>query len=334
MGHIKICVIGAGGWGKNHIRTLSELGALGGIVEADSHQRNKMIELYPNVNCLSSIEHAFKNDFDGFVVATPPITHVKLAEQILTKNKPVLVEKPLTLSIDEAQSLKNLVENFNGKLMVGHLLLFHPAIMKMKKMIQDDMLGNLQYIYSNRLNLGVVRKEENVFWSFAPHDLSLFQFFTESFPVNVQSSGGAYIQKNIHDTTMTYLKYPNGIHGHIYVSWLHPFKEHRLVIIGSKGSLHFEDAVEKKPLLYYEKDQNGNSDLSSINNKPSKTIDYESTLPLNNELEYFIDVIKGKTIDKATLNEGIDVVKILEMATNSLSPTSSTFLGGDLEKDK
>ena len=94
MDHIKICVIGAGGWGKNHIRTLSELGALGGIVEADSHQRNKMIELYPDVNCLSSIEHAFKNDFDGFVVATPPITHVKLAEQILTKNKPVLVEKP------------------------------------------------------------------------------------------------------------------------------------------------------------------------------------------------------------------------------------------------
>ena len=114
MGHIKICVIGAGGWGKNHIRTLSELDALGGIVEADSHQRNKMIELYPNVNCFSTIEHAFKNDFDGFVVATPPITHVKLAEQILTKNKPVLVEKPLTLSIDEAQSFKNLVKNLNG----------------------------------------------------------------------------------------------------------------------------------------------------------------------------------------------------------------------------
>jgi len=334
MGQIKICVIGAGGWGKNHIRTLSELQALGGVVEADPHQRNKIIELYPNVNCFSSIEHAFRSDFDGFVVATPPITHVKLAEQILIQKKPVLVEKPLTLSINDGKNIQILVENLNGKLMVGHLMLFHPAIIKMKTMIQNGMLGKLQYIYSNRLNLGIVRKEENVFWSFAPHDISLFQFFTESFPVDVLSSGGAFIQKNIHDTTMTYLKYPNGVQGHIYVSWLHPFKEHRLVIIGSKGSLHFEDAVEKKPLLYYEKDQNGNSDLNSIKNKPSKTIDYESTLPLTNELEYFIDVIKGKTIDKATLNEGIDVVKILEMATNSLSPTSSTFLGGDLEKDK
>ena len=124
---------------------------------------------------------------------------------------------------------------------------------------------------------------------------------------------------------MTYLKYPNGIHGHIYVSWLHPFKEHRLVIIGSKGSLHFEDAVEKKPLLYYEKDQNGNSDLSSIKNKPSKMIDYESTLPLSNELKYFIDMIQGKSINKATLNEGIDVVKILEMATESLKQKDKTL---------
>ena len=324
MGQIKICVIGAGGWGKNHIRTLSELQALGGVVEADPHQRNKIIELYPNVNCLNSIEDAFKTDFDGFVVATPPITHVKLAEQILIQKKPVLVEKPLTLSINDGEDLQILVENMNGKLMVGHLMLFHPAIIKMKTMIQNGMLGELQYIYSNRLNLGIVRKEENVFWSFAPHDISLFQFFTESFPVDVQSSGGAFIQKNIHDTTMTYLKYPNGVQGHIYVSWLHPFKEHRVVIIGSKGSLHFEDAKENKPLLYYEKSKNGNSDLYSIENKPSKIIDYESTLPLTNELKYFIDVIQGKSINKATLNEGIDVVKILEMATESLEHNNKT----------
>ena len=323
MGQIKICVIGAGGWGKNHIRTLSELQALGGVVEADPHQRNKIIELYPNVNCFSSIEHAFRSDFDGFVVATPPITHVKLAEQILIQKKPVLVEKPLTLSINDGERLQILVESLNGKLMVGHLLLFHPAIIKMKNMIQNGMLGKLQYIYSNRLNLGIVRKEENVFWSFAPHDISLFQFFTESFPVDVKSSGGAFIQKNIHDTIITYLKYPNGVQGHIYVSWLHPFKEHRVVIIGSKGSLHFEDAGENKLLLYYEKDQNGNNDLNSIKNKPSIIINYESTVPLTNELKYFIDVIQGKAIDKATLNEGLDIVKILEMATNSLNRNNS-----------
>ena len=318
MSNIKICVIGAGSWGKNHIKTLHELGVLCGIVESDIQRIKKIGELYPQVSCFSSIESAFEVGFDGFVVATPPVTHVALAKQILSRKKLVLVEKPLTLSIKEGKNLQAIAEDLNGKLLVGHLLLFHPAILKMKTMIQNGMLGKLQYIYSNRLNHGIVRKEENVFWSFAPHDISLFQYFTESFPIDVKSCGGAFIQKKIHDTTMTYLKYPNGIQGHIYVSWLHPFKEHRVVIIGSKGSLHFEDAVENKPLLYYEKDQNNDIASNLMRNKPSKTIDYESTLPLTNELKYFIDVIQGKSIGKATLNEGLDVVKILELATASL----------------
>ena len=127
-------------------------------------------------------------------MATPPVTHIDLTKDILKKKTPVLVEKPLTLSVEAGMKIQSLIKNLDGKLIVGHLLLFHPAIIKMKKIIVDGIIGDIQYIYSNRLNLGVVRKEENVFWSFAPHDISLFQFFTESFPVNVQSSGGAYIQ--------------------------------------------------------------------------------------------------------------------------------------------
>ena len=319
MGDIKICVIGAGRWGKNHIRTLFELGALGGVVDPDAQQRNKIKELFPQAACFDSLENAFQTNFDGYVVATPPVTHIDLTKDILKKKTPVLVEKPLTLSVEAGMKIQSLIKNLDGKLIVGHLLLFHPAIIKMKEMIEDGIIGDLQYIYSNRLNLGVVRKEENVFWSFAPHDISLFQFFTESFPVEVQSSGGAFIQKNIHDTTITYLKYPDGAQGHIYVSWLHPFKEHRLVIIGSKGSLHFEDSAENKPLLFYEKDSDPDLNLLSLKNKPSRKIEYEQTLPLTNELKYFIDVVRGKKIDKATFDEGLDVVKILEMATNSLT---------------
>ena len=333
MDDIKICVIGAGRWGKNHIRTLFELGALGGVVDPDAQQRDKIKELFPQIACFDSLENAFQTNFDGYVVATPPTSHLSLATKILKHGKPVLVEKPLAMSVDEANSIKSVLDETSGQLLVGHILLFHPAIIKMKSMVEDGVIGNLQYIYSNRLNLGVVRKEENVFWSFAPHDISLFQLFSNDFPMDVHSSGGAFIQKNIHDTTITYLKYPNGVQGHIYVSWLHPFKEHRLVIIGSKGSLHFEDSAENKPLLFYEKDSNPDMELLSLKNKPSRKIEYEQSLPLTNELKYFIDVVRGKQIDKATIEEGINVVKILEMATNSLSiPTNSKSPGSKLAR--
>jgi len=127
------------------------------------------------------------------------------------------------------------------------------------------------------------------------------------------------LQKNIHDTTITYLKYPNGIQGHIYVSWLHPFKEHRLVIIGTKGSLHFEDSSENKPLLFYEKDESHNQDSIKLINKIPKKIDYKKAMPLENELNNFIEIIKGDSVDCANIDHGIDVVKILEMASSSLS---------------
>ena len=134
-------------------------------------------------------------------------------------------------------------------MIVGHLLLFHPAIIKIKSMIDKGDIGKIQYIYSNRLNLGKVRKNENVVWSFAPHDIALFQYFTDSFPKQVDSMGGDFLQKGVHDTTITYLKYPKKIHGHIYVSWLHPFKEHRLVIIGSK--VRSTMRIQLRANLYY-----------------------------------------------------------------------------------
>lgn len=318
MNNIKICVFGAGKWGLNHIKTLNQLGVLGGVVDIDEEKRNKVKKLFPNIVCFKNIKEIKESLFDGYIIATPASTHTKLAKMLLQKNKAVLVEKPLSLSLKEAYKIKKKLKEVNGRLVVGHLLLFHPAIQKMKSMIDNGHLGDLQYIYSNRLNLGVVRKEEDVFWSFAPHDVSLFQYFSNSFPNYIKSLGGAFLQKNIHDTTITYLKYPNGIQGHIYVSWLHPFKEHRLVVIGSKGSLHFEDSLDNKSLIFYESESENNTDNYSLKNKQSKSIRFEETLPLTNELEYFIEVIKGRKNDKGTINEGLEVVKILEMASNSL----------------
>ena len=260
---------------------------------------------------------SFAENFDGYIIATPSITHAKLAKLIISNNKPVLVEKPLSISVSESKEIKSVLKKHNGRLVVGHLLLFHPAIQKIKSMIDKGKIGEIQYIYSNRLNFGRVRTEENVFWSFAPHDISLFQYYSNSFPLKVFSLGGDFLQKNIHDTTITYLKYPNGIQGHIYVSWLHPFKEHRLVVIGSKGSLHFEDSINSKPLLFYEKDDC--KDILSLKNKIPKKIEYQSVLPLENELKYFIEVIKGSPTKIANIDEGMDVIKILEMASKSLS---------------
>jgi UDP-2-acetamido-3-amino-2,3-dideoxy-glucuronate N-acetyltransferase len=327
MKNIQICVIGAGRWGKNHIRTLHKLGVLGGVVDLDIDRMEDLKNTYPNLFFFKKLQDAFNQGFDGYIIATPPITHPKLAKAVILENKPVLIEKPLSLSLVEAEEIK-LVLKKNSKLMVGHVLLFHPAIIKMKEIINDGLIGNIQYLYSNRLNLGVVRQQENVFWSLAPHDISLFQFFIESFPLEVQSSGGIYLQNKIHDTTITYLKYINGVQGHIYVSWLHPFKEHRLVIIGSKGSLHFEDSINK--LLFYEKVNNPNSNSLTLKNKPSKIIDYEISKPLTNELKYFIDIIKGKKVDKAKFEEGLDVVKILELASKSLSNKSKSILTSNI----
>ena len=319
MEEIKICVIGAGNWGRNHVKTLLSLNDVTvGCVDTDLKQLQKIKSLFPKIICYSNFEESIKDNFNGYIIATPPSSHAKLAQLIISNKKPVLVEKPLSLSVSESKKIKSHLVKHDGKLLVGHLLLFHPAIVKIKSMIDEGKIGKIQYIYSNRLNLGTIRSEENVFWSFAPHDISLFQFFSDSFPSDIYSTGGDFLQKNIHDTTITYLKYPNGIQGHIYASWLHPFKEHRLVLIGSKGSLHFEDSAQNKPLLFYEKDETEALNTIKIKNKISKKIEYDPSLPLENELKYFIEIIRGDIIKKAGIDEGIDVIKILEMASKSL----------------
>ena len=316
----KICVVGAGNWGKNHIKTLLSMNVTVGCVDKNISALKEISRAYPGVICFSTIEKSLNENFDGYVVATPSSTHYEVAKSLIINRKPTLVEKPLALNVVDARKLKKILQEHSGKLLVGHLLLFHPAILKIKSLIDKGEIGRIQYIYSNRLNLGKVRKEENVFWSLAPHDISLFQFLCESYPSKIFIEGGSFLQEYIHDTTITYLKYPNKIQGHIYVSWLHPFKEHRLVIIGSKGSIHFEDSFSNKPLLLYEKKQlkPNESPLNLSNKKPIK-IKYKNITPLENELKYFLGVINGESIKKANIDEGINVVSILEEASKKLN---------------
>ena len=313
----KICVIGAGQWGRNHIKTLFELNALGGVVDKNKNTLNSISKKFPDCELFSALDNSVIEKFDGFVIATEPVSHFELARKVILGSKPVLVEKPLTLDYNSSKTLCEISEDMNVNLMVGHVLLFHPAFIKMKELIEDGKIGKIQYIYSNRLNMGTFRTNENVFWSFAPHDIALLNYFFDESPLEVNSSGIDILQKGIHDTSITTFDYHGKKMAHIFVSWLHPFKEHRFVVIGSSGMLHFEDTISKRPLLYY------NNKVEFINNIPNpskgevKQIDYSNEKPLTNELKYFLSNM-NKKIEIASGEDGLAVVKTLEKASINL----------------
>jgi predicted dehydrogenase len=265
------------------------------------------------------VNHTFKDSFDGYIVATPADTHFRIAKKIIQSKSHVLVEKPLALNVVDASELHIMAKKNSVNLMVGHLLLFHPAILKIKEMIMNGSIGKLQYLYSNRLNLGTIRGEENILWSFAPHDISIFQFFVEAFPTEVISRGGVFLQSNIHDTTMTVLQYPNNTIGHIFVSWLHPFKEHRLVVIGSEGMISFDDSSEQKRLNFHDKTINISNGIPTMIEGKTEEVFYDREMPLDRQLQYFVDHLDGSPIDVSDANSAIDVLKILEIATDSLT---------------
>ena len=314
----KICVVGAGRWGKNHIKTLDEIGCLAGIVEANAEVRTEFEEQYPGIKTFATVRDAINEDFDGFTVATPAETHFELAKFIISHKRHVLVEKPITLKASEARRLKKLAEGNGVNLMVGHLLLFHPAIRKIKELIEKGKIGKLEYIYSNRLNLGTVRTEENILWSFAPHDISVFQYLVGSLPTEVVSRGGVFLQPHNHDSSMTILTYPDNIVGHIFVSWLHPFKEHRMVVIGSKGMFSYEDSSDDKSILFYEKGIDWIQGEPIKRDGPTEVVPYEKKMPLTEELKYFVAHTNGDQVQTADAQNGVEVLEILERASESL----------------
>ena len=320
MGEVtkKVCVVGAGNWGKNHIKTLHEIGALGGVVDIDESRLLAVSDQYDRASVYQNVEDALERSFDGYIVSTPAATHFDITKKVIENRHHVLVEKPLALNVEDAEKLRTLADEYGVNLMAGHLLLFHPAIVAIKKLIIDGAIGDLQYLYSNRLNLGVVRTEENILWSFAPHDISIFQHIINDFPVDIVSRGGAFLRSNIHDTTMTILRYHNNIVAHVFVSWLHPFKEHRLVIIGSDGMITFEDSSYEKSLYYYDKAVDFVDGQHIASDVEREKIDYPSNMPLTEELIYFTNHLDGKTLNIATANHAIEVLRILETASQSL----------------
>ena len=318
---LKLAITGAGRWGFNHIKTAA--GILGNnlkyVCDVFPAAGEKVKEVSDKIIFSPDFEVVLKDDeVNAVIIASSAETHFELAKRALEAGKNVLVEKPITLLTAEAKELVEISERKGLKLMVGHILLFHPAVLKMKEFVSNGKLGKLQYVYSNRLNLGAIRTEENILWSFAPHDISVIQFLTGTNPVSVKASGARFVQENIEDSTLTILEYPDNVHAHIYVSWLHPFKEQRMVVIGTEGMLTFEDTLLTEKLKFYKKGfkfVNGNIEKFDAD---YESVDFEPAQPLAEEQKHFFNCIINNKIPRTDGRHALEVLKILEKASNEL----------------
>lgn len=318
---VKLAVIGCGRWGINHVRVAAELlgDGLKAVCDINPTVSPKLKQLNLNVSFVKNYRDILEDPaINSVIIATPVPSHYSLAREALLAGKNVLVEKPLALISEHASDLTRIAEEKKLVLMVGHILLFHPAVNEIKNQLRQGKLGKLQYIYSNRLNLGTIRTEENILWSFAPHDISILQFLIEKLPIYVGAKGADLIQNGIEDTTLTYLVYPDNIHAHIFVSWLHPFKEHRLVVIGDAGMIVFDDTATTDKLKFFKKgfiQRNGTFQKFEAH---FEILNYSTEQPLAEEHKHFYDCILNNKRPITDGNHAREVLEILEVAQSKL----------------
>lgn len=314
---LNIAVIGCGYWGKNLVRNIDQLGVLKYICDvnfAGAHQMAKDYGIEPK-----SYDDILKSDVDGVVIAAPAEQHYVLAKAALNMDKHVFVEKPLSLKVEEAQELCALANKQNKTLMVGHLLQYHPAFLKLKELVREGKLGKLQYVYSNRLNLGKFRNEENILWSFAPHDLSMILSLAGDLPETVFAIGSAHLNRHIHDVTTTHLTFKNGIQAHVFVSWLHPFKEQKLVVVGDRGMAVFDDGLDwSQKLRLYPHQVNWINGVPQPQKAEFEAIHLDIQEPLRSECEHFLQCIKNGLTPTTDGEEGLQVLKVLDASQRSL----------------
>ena len=314
--HLKVAVIGCGYWGQNLVRNLFQLDCLGLVCDATASGRATAAEVAPGVAVTSEIEAVLASDVSGIVIATPAETHHELTRRALEADKDVFVEKPLALTYEQGSRLVELAQRRRRILMVGHVLEYHPAVVRLHGLVRDGVLGKVQYIYSNRLSLGKVRREENILWSFAPHDVAVILRLMASMPFQVVACGGSYVQPNIPDVTVTCLLFDNGVRAHIHVSWLHPFKEQRLVVIGQKKMASFDD-VEKKLILFDRR-----VDLKEGMPVPfpgqGEEVEFGREEPLRLECEAFLRAIDSRRAPLTDGQSGLRVLNVLQSAQRSL----------------
>ncbi|HLG21154.1 MAG TPA: Gfo/Idh/MocA family oxidoreductase [Bdellovibrionota bacterium] len=316
-----VAIIGTGYWGINHVRVFFELQALGGIFDSDATRSCEVNARFHAKKSYEKLESVLSDSaLHGLVISTPAVTHFEISMRALEMGKDVLVEKPLALRFGEAQQMADFAKSSGRILMVGHLLQYHPGMVKLRELVAGGDLGTVEYIYSNRLNLGKIRTEENALWSFAPHDISVMLWLTGAMPIQVNAVGGSYLQPNVADTTISTFVFDNGVRGHIYVSWLHPFKEQRLVVVGSKKMAVFDDRAPKgrKLLLYDKKVSMVNGNFVAEKPEGIPVPFDEETEPLRAECEHFLECVRTRQKPRTDGEEGLRVLKVLQSCQRSL----------------
>ena len=324
----RVGAIGLGHWGRNIVRNLNELGVLAAVYDTDSRIRAAFAETYPEARAAESLDALLGDpEVDAVMIATPAATHGALVARALDAGKHVFVEKPICLNVAEAEELSAHAKASGRVLMVGHLLLYHPAFRALLAVAQQGKLGRLRYIYSNRASLGKIRREENALWSFAPHDISMILQLTGRLPARVVATGGAFLSEGVADTTLSHMDFGDGLQAHVFVSWLHPYKDQRLVVVGDKAMVVFNDvAVGRDKLLMYRHAAGWEGDLPLVHKADAEALAYDEDEPLRAECQAFLDAVTGRSAPPSDAREAINVLRVLDASQRSINTAEPVLL--------
>jgi predicted dehydrogenase len=309
---VRVLAIGAGAWGKNIVRTLHELGLLAGVVEADSARHEELRSAY-GVPVAASVDGVDPAGYDAVAIATPAHTHFAVAQQALQSGKHAFVEKPITLDSAEAQGLADLAQTNGKTLMVGHLLLYQPAVSFMRQMVENGEIGPLRSVHIQRLNLGRARAVEDVLWSLGVHDVAQVIHLVQDEPVAVTAVGDDFLTPGIADDTHLHLTFASGARAHIHNSWLWPTRSRQTVVVGTTGMLVFDEFAQTVTL------HRKSIDANLVNVDGGEEVVFEDkTPPLARELQHFADCCRTGATPLSGPDHAVTVVKLLEQATAAM----------------
>lgn len=332
-----LALVGAGYWGKNLARNFHALGALHTLCDRSAEILAGYGSDYAAVKKTGSFDDVLADAaVTKVAIAAPAAFHHRLAKAALLAGKDVYVEKPLCLDVSEAEELVMLAEKHGRILMVGHLLQYHPCVMELQRLVGQGELGRLQYITSNRLNLGKIRQEENALWSFAPHDISvILSLVGGQLPGQVRCTGGSYLTPGVADTTLTTMRFADQVRAHINVSWLNPFKEQRLTVVGSRGMVVFDDTMPWKDKLVMHRDYLTWSDgrVPTPNKGEGISLSVAEQEPLREECRHFLDCCRDHVRPRTDGREGLRVLQVLKAAQASLDKDGEAADPATLNRD-
>jgi UDP-2-acetamido-3-amino-2,3-dideoxy-glucuronate N-acetyltransferase len=321
-------MVGAGYWGPNLTRNFHTLGALATLCDLNPAVLSKLGSAYPEICTTTDFSEVLADPaIDAVILATPAPTHHRLAMQAMQAGKHVFVEKPLALSRKEAEALAAEADRLNRILMVGHILIYHPAVEALAALVRSGELGEVKHVRSERLSLGKLRSEENVLWSFGPHDASLLAELIATEPESVTASGHAILQEGIEDRVTMDLRYPGGVTAHIHLSWLEPVKRHRLTVIGTRKMAVFDDTLPEGKLRLYDCGFDRVASGWELRRGEETLVAYETGEPMARECAHFLECIQTGKRPRTDGRSGARVLGILEQAQNHLKQTHDAHTG-------